>query len=120
MGYEVHITRKTNLFDEGPEISLEEWEAYADSDPLLSVHGWVTWRIDGNSVRAKIFVVREAGNPDTAALCWYRGDISAKNPSPAGIVHMVSIADRLNAKVQGDDGEFFDAQGNPVSDQLGS
>ena len=31
MGYEIHITRKTEWFDEdGPEISLEDWKAYID------------------------------------------------------------------------------------------
>src|SRR5262249_1255353 len=103
MGYDIHITRKTNWFDEGPEITLDEWEAYAESDPELSGEGWVNWLIDGNSVRAKFFVFRETGNEE-AALCWSCGDIAAKNPSPAGIRRMVSIAARLNAKVQGDEG----------------
>ena len=120
MGYDIHITRKANWFDEGPEITLQEWETYAESDPLLSVVGEVTWRIDGNIVRAKMFAVRDAGKRDAAALYWYGGNVSAKYPSQAGVAHMVSIAARFDAKVQGDEGEFYNAQGNPIRDQPGS
>ena len=42
MGYEIHITRKTEWFDEyGPEISLEDWKAYIASDPRC---GWTAMR----------------------------------------------------------------------------
>jgi hypothetical protein len=44
----------------------------------------------------------------------YKGNVSAKNPSPAGVVRMASIAARLNARVQGDDGEFYDDRGAPT------
>jgi hypothetical protein len=117
MGYDVHITRKTNWFDEGPEITLEEWEAYAESDPALSPEGWVGWKINEKSVRARIFTFQKNRNGDAAALCWCSGgDISAKNPSRDGVAYMVSIAARFGAKVQGDDGEFYDQQGNPIRD----
>jgi hypothetical protein len=120
MGYDVHITRKTHWVDEaGPEIPLEEWESYADSDPMLSVNGHVTWNIDGNLVRARIFDVREPGSRDeiAAALYWYCGNVSSKNPCRAGVAHMASIAARLNARVQGDDGEFYDERGDPIREQ---
>ena len=40
MGYEVHITRKTNWFDEeGPRISEDEWRAYVDSDSEMVMSG---------------------------------------------------------------------------------
>jgi hypothetical protein len=46
MGYDIHITRKSERFDEaGPEITLEEWEPYAESGPMLSVEGHVDWRV---------------------------------------------------------------------------
>jgi hypothetical protein len=118
MGYDIHITRKANYFDEEPNISLEEWEAYAESDPMLSAEGTLTWRINGNLVEAKIFEVRKPGSRGhtAAVLFWYRGDVSAKNPSKAGIAHMASIAARLKAKVQGDEGELYDAQGNQMGE----
>jgi hypothetical protein len=118
MGYDVHITRKANWFDEEPKITLEEWESLAESDPMLSANGWVDWKVNGNAVRAKTFLVREAKDPDDAtALFWDSGgDVSASNPTPVGIAYMASIAARLKARVQGDDGEFYDAQGNPIRD----
>ena len=117
MGYDLHITRKSEWVDKaGPEISLEEWESYAESDSMLSVEGHVVWNIDGRVVRARVFVVREPESHDkiAAALSWYRGNVSAKNPSPAGVARMASIAARLNARVQGDDGEFYDDRGDPT------
>jgi hypothetical protein len=119
MGYDIHITRKANWFDDEPKISLEEWEALAESDPMLSATGTISWTINGNLVEAKIFDVREPGDRDdiAAALYWDPGgDVSAKNPTQAGIAHMATIAARLSAKVQGDDGECYDAQGNPMAD----
>ncbi|WP_157197703.1 MULTISPECIES: hypothetical protein [Methylomonas] len=36
MGYEVHITRKAEWFEEeGPEITIEEWKNYVVSDPEM-------------------------------------------------------------------------------------
>jgi hypothetical protein len=117
MGYDVHITRKSEWVDKvGPEITLDEWESYAESDSMLSVEGHVVWNIGGRVVRARVFVIREPGSRDeiAAALSWYRGNVSAKNPSPAGVACMASVAARLKARVQGDDGEFYDDRGNPI------
>ncbi len=38
MGYEVHITRKEHWSDEdGPELTLDEWESTVQSDPELEL-----------------------------------------------------------------------------------
>jgi len=85
MGYEVHITRRKDWADaDGPEISEQEWLAHI------------------------------AGDPELASLVWNRGNIDAKNPDRPLVRRMVSAAAALGANVQGDDGESYDAAGNPL------
>jgi hypothetical protein len=40
------------------------------------------------------------------------GDIVVKNPDPEILRKMYVIAQHLSGKVQGDDGELYDSQGN--------
>jgi hypothetical protein len=103
MGYELHITRKIDWSEaEGPRIELSEWQAIIDSDSELALDteigkdGWVS----------ATFREREG------ALAWDNGQIHAKNPDNPIITKMVTIAKRLNAEVQGDDGEVYDDDGS--------
>lgn len=51
MGYEIHITRKTEWFDEdGPEISLEGWKAYIASDPEMRLDGYAEATMENGDV----------------------------------------------------------------------
>jgi hypothetical protein len=85
MGYDVHITRRKSWADTGgPEIAEKEWLAHVADDPEL------------------------------ASLYWNDGNIDAKNPDLPLLRRMVSAAAALGATVQGDDGESYDAAGNPV------
>jgi hypothetical protein len=43
---------------------------------------------------------------------WYRGTICAKNPSAPAIAKLYEIAQLLNARVQGDDGEYYGRDGS--------
>ncbi|WP_042409939.1 hypothetical protein [Streptacidiphilus carbonis] len=82
MGYDVHITRRENWWDEeGQDISVAEWEAVVAADPGLGA----------------------------VPLWWNVGRIVSKNPSDAVITRMREVAKALGARVQGDDGEYYDA-----------
>ncbi|MER7735636.1 hypothetical protein ABTX80_32585 [Streptomyces erythrochromogenes] len=82
MGYDVHITRSENWWDEdGQDINTAEWEAVVAAHPgLVMVPMW-----------------------------WNAGRIVSKNPSDAVIATMCQVAKVLEARVQGDDGEYYDA-----------
>ena len=85
MGYDIHITRKADWFDEGgDDISLEEWNRYV-----------ATYEKDGNM----------------ALFHHFEGNVTVKNPDKEILRMMFSIAQSLNAKVQGDDCEVYDAAG---------
>jgi hypothetical protein len=77
----VHITRRENWWDEhGPDISAAEWEAMVTDDPGLAV----------------------------VPMWWRAGRIVSKNPSDAVIAKMYEVARLLDARVQGDEGEYYD------------
>jgi hypothetical protein len=101
MGYDLHITRGAHWAEnEGHEITCEEWLALVAHDPELTldpVNGdqYALW--SGPSQYPEPW------------LKWWRGNISTKNPDKTLIVKMINIASKLGARVQGDDGEFYDS-----------
>lgn len=83
MGYDLHITRRSNWSDSGgPAISESEW----------------------------LRVVNQA--PDAEVFYWHNGEVSVKNPEPALIATMVRFATLLSSRVQGDDGEIYREDGS--------
>jgi hypothetical protein len=100
MGYDVHITRADNWAEnQGREISRDEWFALVASDPELTIE----------RQKREVFV-KWSGPcqyPD-AWFTWWRGNIYTKNPDKAIIAKMIQMAAKLGARVQGDDGEFYD------------
>ncbi|MEU1180828.1 hypothetical protein ABZ464_24870 [Streptomyces sp. NPDC005820] len=82
MGYDVHITRCENWWDEeSQDITAAQWEAVVAADPGLVM----------------------------TPMWWSAGRIVSKNPNDALIATMCKVADVLDARVQGDDGEYYDA-----------
>lgn len=99
MGYYLYITRREDHGDEdGPEITAEEWLEYIRDDRELDLAG-----INGDYFT---YWSGPSAHPE-AWFNWMGGDIHAKNPDDAMIEKMVQIANELNAKVQGDDGEIY-------------
>jgi len=125
VSYDGHITRKTFWVDpEGPEISLAEWLAVVRADPEMEADGYNETRQDDGSV---LRTEREAAwlwtayshNDESDREAWFvyqHGEIAVKYPDAEVIGKMWSIAQALSAKVQGDDGEIYDASGNKVSE----
>lgn len=120
MGYELHITRRENWFDEEDirDISLSDWKVYVENDPDMRFESYATAKIseeedllyssEGLSVWTKYSKDGIQGNH-----AWFdhsNGNISVKNPDPEIVEKMVLIAEHFKAKVQGDDGEFYDSR----------
>jgi hypothetical protein len=106
MGYDLHITRKENWFDEdGPPIAEDEWRRVIEEDPELQLDAETRCVMsDGEYVFA-------SWNGEPGALGYYNGEITTKNPPESLVRKMVAIAQRLDAKVQGDDGEVYRPDG---------
>lgn len=106
MGYDLHITRAQEWFDTaGHEIAAEEWLALVDAEPDLAPAPEV-----GGPYFA-VWVGRDAW------LSWSDGQVFTKNPDRALLARMVQIAARLDARIQGDEGEFYTG-GEPMYDDF--
>ena len=98
-GYNLHVTRKVHWAnDVGPKISFKEWKEHvsADRDILR----------DQNNSEFDFVVTL----PNETFPVWYNtrtNEIYTKNPSKNAIRKLIEIAEKLKAKVQGDEGEFY-------------
>lgn len=112
MGYEVHITRKSEWSDEeGPIISEAEWRAYVSSDRDLVTTGVAECETPDGTLRITDPLLTEWRAHSSGATVWishFRGNFSIKNPDEECLCKMRQIAKALGARVQGDDGEFYD------------
>ena len=123
MGYDVHITRKENWFDEeGDAVSLAEWLAYIEGDLELRLDGYAEAELKNGSIlrtddpSMAVWIEHpQHGRRDGMAWIWLSsGNVQAKNPDDDTRLKMWRIAKSLGAKVQGDDGEFYDSSGSIV------
>ncbi|GAB2665112.1 hypothetical protein GCM10027036_18330 [Flavihumibacter cheonanensis] len=117
MGYNLHIVRRNDWddFEEESNISLEEWLTYVRSDDELDLTNGYEVKIPGteNSFQNVPGFCNWTGHTTKATdnIPWFdygNGMISTKYPDDETIKKMIAIAEKLNAKVQGDDDEFYD------------
>jgi len=123
-GYAIHITRASHWTESSAHpITLNEWVAYVRSDSEMrldssaeSTNGAgdrLVYRAPGIAVWTKW-----AGGGVGGGQAWFYyedGAISAKDPDPAILKKAYRIAVVLNARLQGDDGELYGANGEVVS-----
>ena len=113
MGYDVHITRKSEWSDEnGPQISEGEWKACVASDPELVITGSAECKTpQGETIKISQPLMTEWRNHSSRSLVWlsyFDGNLSIKNPDEECLAKMRELATKLKARVQGDDGEYYD------------
>jgi hypothetical protein len=119
MGYDVHITRKARSWDDASDdatISLAEWKEYVTSDPEMQVDDFLNpsnrtsvptdWEAVGASIWAPY---SKNGRGDYYARFVHQDDrITVSQPDEEILGKMLLVAYALQARVQGDDGEYFD------------
>lgn len=120
MGYEVHITRKTEWFaEDGPVLSLEDWLAYVGSDSEMRPDGYAeattpkgeTLRTENPGIAVWTAYSGHGLNGNMAWFCHFQDRVTVKNPDAEILRTMHSIATSLGARVQGDEGEEYGADG---------
>ena len=108
MGYDAHITRKAQwITTRGPKISAEEWRAFVAAEPDLRWYPDVEDRDDRG-----VEIVDSLGDV-VGVIYWDRGDVKTKNPNGELLGRMIEIADKLDARVMGDDGETYRDSNRP-------
>ena len=118
MGYDLHITRQENWFDDdrGRQITLEEWKQYVASDNEMRLDNYAeATTTDGETIwtacEGLSVWLGYSENGRDGNYAWFnysRGNIDVKNPDDEIIKKMLQIAAKLNAIVQGDDGEIYE------------
>jgi len=119
MGYDVHITRKAVSWDDASDdaaISLAEWQEYVANDPEMQPDevtnpvSRTSQATDWDLMGASIWVpYSKNGRGDYYARFVHQGDrITVAQPDEEMLGKMLLVAYALQARVQGDDGEYFD------------
>ncbi len=120
MGYDIHITRADEWFDSQSEsITMDEWIAYIQSDPEMRLDGYAEATTpEGDTIRIEseglAVWTAYSGHGVAGNMAWidvFNGRITVKNPDREIRQKMFAIATKLNARVQGDDGELYDKTG---------
>lgn len=115
MGYEVHITRADEWIESrSSPITLDEWTSYVASDPEMRIdnHAALTLKGDVLSYENEGLAVWTAysGHEADANMAWFdynEGRIVVKNPDEEILAKIKQIAEALNARVIGDEGEMY-------------
>jgi|GEM_PF-1056906 len=101
MGYDVHITRAESWAEnEGHWIAAEEWLRVVEEDEEL--------RLDPHPSNGPYMALWNG--PSEGPEPWFNwsdGNVYTKNPDAPLLAKMIELAEKLNAKVQGDDGEVY-------------
>ena len=116
MGYDVHITRQINWFDGDNirKITLDEWRNYISNDEEMRLDNVAKATVSNQQLSAKreglSIWTRYSKDGVKGSHAWfdYRdGNIVVKNPDKEILSKMQEVANSLDAKVQGDDGELY-------------
>jgi hypothetical protein len=100
MGYDIHITRSPNgwMDNAGYEIAAQEWLTIVAADPELKLAGY----------NSPYFALWSGPSKHQEPwFDWSRGNVSSKSPDPPIVAKAIAIAEKLNAHVEGDDGEHY-------------
>jgi hypothetical protein len=99
MGYDLHITRAEDWTDsKNFPIHPREWLQIIEKDNELKI----------SDTNGKYFAIWYKHLTDKES--WFDltdGEVYTKNPDDFSIRKMIEIAEKLNAKVQGDDSEVY-------------
>ncbi len=112
MGYEVHIVRQLD-FDNSEEesnIQIDEWKNLVDGDLELTWQQYSGVESETDFEHCYWLSHPEIDESNRPWFHFYRGSISTKWTDIACLYKLLQMADKLNARLRGDDGEYYDAE----------
>ena len=122
MGYDLHITRRAEWSEKGHDIGFDEWRVYVDADPEMHLDGFAEAKAtNGETIRVSDPGIASWTGPSnrTAGIrCWFswtRGRIDVRYSSDKLVFAKTwAISRHFKARVQGDEGEFYGEDGEPL------
>lgn len=110
------MTGKDEWHDEhGPKIELEEWQGVVEADPSMEMRSEAVANLgDGKQLIAHNETVAVWLDHDGEVHMWlhlFEGNVVGKNPQPDAIDKMHALSVVFDAKLIGDEGEHYDADG---------
>ena len=115
MGYDLHITKAEDWLEASSQpISADELTQLIASDPdlVFSSTGFYERTTEAGGTE-RIHPILWTAHLEAVPLWFQDGEITAKNPDDFTIVKMLEIAERLHARVLGDDGEIYEPSSSP-------
>ena len=113
MGYNIYIIRVDSAGQPIGSITEIEWRELAEKDPEFTMAE--QWSVTNPATGETLTVASPALGTWHAhplghkALFTFRdGHVAVSNPDEPTFVKMRSVADALGARVQGEEGEFYD------------
>ena len=116
MGYDVNVTRAQHWAENaGYEIQPDEWRSIVAADPELQMSGVA--HAGGLRYENPLLAVWTA-HPDHEEVWvdYSSGNLVVKNPDIHILRKLCALAAELGARVQGDEGEIYEADGRIVMD----
>ena len=113
MGYALHITRNDDWWSESddPQAMKDDWLAAVEGDPSLHLRDGLTAMTPAGEA---IWMPGDGlavwtGHPEIPEVPFdFRTNrISVNSPDEAILAKMLHLAEVLDARVQGDEGEFY-------------
>jgi hypothetical protein len=125
MGCDVHITRADEWSEsENAPITLDEWSAFVGHDPELRSERAASASLpDGTSLEVELSGLAvwtewsQHGRSEAAVYFWHSGGcITSRAIDDEVLAKLHRIAQRLGARLVGDDGEEYGSDGRPAVD----
>ena len=113
----MHIHRAKDHFEAAEDpIPRQEWEAWVANAPdfHFDQDSFVTFRYDDGERNEQLAVWTAHPQGEERALHYYDGTVTTGNPDQHVLRRMAQIAHDLGARLQGDDGEFYGPEGEPL------
>jgi hypothetical protein len=109
MGYHLYITRAdTWLEAETNPITRQEWEEVVAADASLawSTEDYYDRSTDTGSIE-RLYPVLWLEQPEESAFWYVDGAVETKTPDDRTIVKMIELAEKLGARVVGEEDERY-------------
>lgn len=111
MGYDLHITRADGWYEsEEKPIRADEWRRYVEASADMEMCGSSEATTpEGDTLRMDDDGLAVWTRPD-GSECWFlygSGEITVKNPDDGVIERMKQVAAHFDARIQGDESEFY-------------